>query len=165
MKSLAEVKNEVAKKHGYNNWTAVQFYAIDAMAETTKPPYAEEALNDEVAILFAKECLEEAAIKFTERYFTRWPSYKGRFTSLEWNHIFLEFAEYTEKVKPAPTEGETFNCSVCGKPLIKKMNTTVKDESALQCHDCWDNTWSDLFQLIREGKYDLVKQQFDLTRK
>jgi len=51
--TFEEAKDHVAKKHGYNSWAQVLFYAIDAMAETTKPPYAEQALQDEAAEFYA----------------------------------------------------------------------------------------------------------------
>lgn len=65
--TLQEAKNIVAKKHGYETWTAVSFYAVDAMAETTKPPFAEEALNDEVAEVYARSKWDEACTVHNRR--------------------------------------------------------------------------------------------------
>lgn len=34
-----------------------------------------------------------------KEYFTRWPSYQEKFTSLEWYHIFLDFYDKINAAK------------------------------------------------------------------
>lgn len=62
------------------------------------------------------------------------------------------------------SESTTHNCSTCDKPLLNKSNTTLKEGTELKCHQCWSDEWSLLFQLTREGKYDLIKKTWTLTK-
>jgi hypothetical protein len=68
-------------------------------------------------------------------------------------------------VEKEETQEKILCCAQCNTPLIGKDHVTLNPNSELTCHSCWAENWSILFEMIREGKYDLVKSKFILTRK
>ena len=50
-----------------------------------------------------------------KEYFTRWPSYKSKFTDLEWYHIFLDFLDNV------PVRSPQLNAGEVGGNLLEKL--------------------------------------------
>lgn len=62
---LAEAKEKVAKKYGYDSFETIDFYAVDAGEITLKPPYSEERLTNEAALLALQSQAEDAKIELS----------------------------------------------------------------------------------------------------
>ncbi|HTJ53767.1 MAG TPA: hypothetical protein VL443_30135 [Cyclobacteriaceae bacterium] len=146
-----DFSDKVNGRHTDIRFTSKQFYRTNIRKVAILTPVKEE----EQEFTFVGQSNEHGVTtsrcnhKYQERV-------DGIFCCIYCNH---------ELVVEEDTQEEILCCTQCNAPLIGKDHVILNPDSKLTCHDCWSENWSILFQMIREGKHDLVKSKFTLTRK
>jgi len=105
----------------------------NAVPKQVEQERSTEELITEMVVTVSVGTKDESRLieEHMKEYFTKWHTYEGRFTSLEWYHIFLDFLEKVQENMIKPLQQQLSSCRKeieRQKSLVQSALSTIEDQ-------------------------------------